>query len=99
MAGRSPPILLPTAVYRTVLLLWLLEGLVSGFFVGTQHVSLSRATHVAQHGGADCNPLGGAAAAAAVSRPVLVGQARCNAGGAALAAARDVAPEEEVGGT
>lgn len=96
MAGRSPPLLLPTAVYRTVLFLWLLEGLVSGFFVGTLRVSLPRAKHVAQHGSADFDQRGGAAAAA-VSMPVLVGQGRCNAGGGALAAARDVTPEEEVG--
>ncbi|CAM9242627.1 unnamed protein product [Ectocarpus sp. 13 AM-2016] len=95
MAGRSPPFLLQTAVYRTALFLWLLEGLVSGFFVGTLRVSLPRAKHVAHPSSADCDdPRGGAAAA--MSMPVLVGQARCSAGGAALAAARDMAPEEEV---
>lgn len=88
--GRAPP-LAPVA-YRSVLLLWLLSGLVGGFLVGAPRISQPRSKHAARSsGGADQ-----AASRGASVTTVLPRRARCNAVTASPAAANDVAPEDQV---
>lgn len=87
--GPAPP-LAPVA-YRSVLLLWLLSGLVGGFLVGAPRISLACGKHAALSGGVDQASNRGVAVTTVLPR-----RTRCNAVTAVHAAANDVTPEEQV---
>lgn len=92
-SGRAPP-LAPVA-YRSVLLLWLLNGLVGGFLVGAPRISQPGGKHAA-HSSSGSGGVDQAASRGSAVPTVLPRRARCNAVTATPAAASDVTPEEQV---
>lgn len=91
MAPGRAPRLAPVA-YRSVLLLWLLSGLVGGFLVGAPRIAQPRGKHAAH----SSSVVDQAANRGAAVTTVLPRRARINAVTASPASANDVTPEEQV---
>lgn len=89
--GTATP--LAPVPYRTVLLIWLLSGLVGGFLVCAPRSSLPRGEHAAHSSrrGVDQAASRGAALATVLPR-----RRQCNAVTAAPAAANDITSKEQV---
>lgn len=88
--GPAPPCELVAC--RSLLLLWLLSGLVDGFIVSAPRISLSGDEHAAQNGGGGA----GQASRGTAVTTTFPRRKRCIAVTAAPAAANDVIPEEQV---
>lgn len=91
------PAISPVAC-RSVLLLWLFSGLVSGFLVAAPRLSQPRHKHAAQSGGVGVGVgRGGTRGGGAAASTLPLQRARGSVVEALPAVAKGVVPEEEVG--